>query len=75
MILFSSFSSKNLKNGSFSSKSSNYNNPVMLYFIPPTNTRKPQGFLMFSGGAEMLDWEEIGSQNFQKHQLLHKFVA
>ena len=27
---------------------------------PPENVRKPKGFLMFSGGREMVHWERVG---------------
>ena len=28
--------------------------------LPPENIRKPEGFLMFSGGSEKVHWEQMG---------------
>ena len=32
--------------------------------LPLENIRKPQGFLMFTGGRERVRWEQMGSYNW-----------
>ena len=35
--------------------------PVQWYiFGPPENIRKPEGFIMFSGGPKMEHWPDMG---------------
>ena len=34
--------------------------PIYTFSLPPENTRKPYGFLMFSKGRERVYWEHVG---------------